>query len=508
MLKQMRQKEFAKKVLWVVTIIIIISFGFLGTAYLFANGLGIHSAGKIFGHNVSLMEFDQAARDVRTQAILRYGDNFNQVQQFLDFDTETWDRLIMLQEAKRRHIKITDEEVVKEIESYPFFQRNGQFDTLLYNDILRYVLKVKPNEFEESIRDNLKFKKLLDSQTKDVAITDEDVLAEYEQQNAKVKISYILVNPQPFINQAAFDEAKGREYFEANKTAFLKPPSISADFISFPLPQPKTTAENTEPVIDEAATAAVRQQAQETLDKISAANGDMSKVAQEANLPVENTGYFSANEPNPALGWPFETLGKLFDANVGTIEGPVETAQSLYIIKLKEKRDGYVPTFEEARDQVREAMSKGAAKELAKAKAQEELKQIQSAIEANPSSEFSDVVKKIGLEMFQTPAFTRGQYLPKIGISKEFQDVAFALNTTNRLSDVVDTAAGYAVLYLDENVPVDLEQFEKDKQALKDSILANKKSEAFSEYLTRLRLEAKLKDNIAKYRQQTAPTQQ
>ncbi|MCA9401570.1 MAG: SurA N-terminal domain-containing protein, partial [Candidatus Omnitrophica bacterium] len=152
MLKFLREKGVMKKILWVTAIVIILSFGFLGTASYWAGSRESKYAGKVFGKKVSLSEFQENYDQVRLQALIRYGDQFDQVKDNIDFISETWDRIILMREAQKRRIQVTDEEVVEYIQNYPFFQKNGQFDTLLYNDILRYVFKQQPRQFEESIR--------------------------------------------------------------------------------------------------------------------------------------------------------------------------------------------------------------------------------------------------------------------------------------------------------------------------------------------------------------------
>ena len=133
MLNILRKKGLAKKIIWIIAILIIISFGFFGTAYLLNSNSNQDVAGKVFGKNVSLEEFKQVYHHTDIQAMLNYGKNYQSFKQFLNLENQTWDRLILLYEAKRRHIQIPDDRVVKTIESFPFFQRDGQFDTLLYN---------------------------------------------------------------------------------------------------------------------------------------------------------------------------------------------------------------------------------------------------------------------------------------------------------------------------------------------------------------------------------------
>jgi len=53
-MKYLRKKGVMKKVLWVVAVIIVLSFGVLGQAYLLSDRPQNDFAGKIFGKKISL----------------------------------------------------------------------------------------------------------------------------------------------------------------------------------------------------------------------------------------------------------------------------------------------------------------------------------------------------------------------------------------------------------------------------------------------------------------------
>ena len=74
MLSVLRHKGVSKKILWGVTIIIVLSFAVFGTAWRLDKS--INSAGKIYGHSVSLLEYQKAYYDARDAAIMMYGENF------------------------------------------------------------------------------------------------------------------------------------------------------------------------------------------------------------------------------------------------------------------------------------------------------------------------------------------------------------------------------------------------------------------------------------------------
>ena len=161
MLEVLRKKGVNKTILWIIAIVIILSFGVFGTAYRLDNT--VNSAGTMYGHSVSIKDFQQAYLDARDQAIRLYGDEFFKNGNKLDLEQETWDRLILLKEAQKRDIQASDQEVVAFIATIPFFQRSGQFDQTLYEDIVQNpsVFDRSTHDFEEGVRKQIIIKKLL-----------------------------------------------------------------------------------------------------------------------------------------------------------------------------------------------------------------------------------------------------------------------------------------------------------------------------------------------------------
>jgi hypothetical protein len=139
-----------------------------------------------------------------------------------------------------------------------------------------------------------------------------------------------------------------------------------------------------------------------------------------------------------------------------------------------------------------EAWKTSEAAQLAKQNAEEILKKVRETAANFKRPDFGQIAKDMGLEVAQTPAFSRGEYLPKIGISKDFQEAAFALNEENSISNVVEAGKGYAILHRDATTPVDMKEFEKQKEEFAGDLLIEKKNKAFSDFLTHLRLKANL----------------
>ena len=118
-------------------------------------------AGTISGRKVSWAEYYKSLRACEHQAILTYtltgtgGDKYQEKRKDLKLEEQAWQRLILLDKAKREGIKIEDKEVIAAIKKIPVFQDEQGFSKERYNQILEY-LRIEPRQFEEEIRETLK----------------------------------------------------------------------------------------------------------------------------------------------------------------------------------------------------------------------------------------------------------------------------------------------------------------------------------------------------------------
>jgi len=70
------------------------------------------------------------------------------------------------------------------------------------------------------------------------------------------------------------------------------------------------------------------------------------------------------------------------------------------------------------------------------------------------------------------------------------------------LSGVVATPNGYCILYLDNYVPADENEYAKVKDSLKEALLEEKQDSVFGDFVTQLRVKADFVDNLANLRKQ------
>ncbi len=494
MLKQLRKKGIAKKVLWFVAVIVILSFGVFGTANYMDGQTGPRYAGKIFGRTVSLDQFQKSFLHTRNQSILRYGENFEKISQFLNLEAETWDRLILLEEAKKRRIKITDQEVIDKIQDFDFFKNNGKFDPAIYGKIVRYVFRCEPRDFEEGIRETLIFAKLFDKETLSANLSDEDIESAYQKQYEQAQVSYVLFLSDDYKKDAAVNPEEAQKYFNEHHDEFRFPMAINVEYVNLDYSSNAQAKEKSD----------VALKAQNIFQEAQA-SGDLKKAGEQFGATVKESGFFNMDQPDLKIGLPFEALQTAFDLELHQIAEPIETSQGYVLLKVKEKKDSYIPNFQEAAQKVNDTLADKKARELAKQKAEETLKSIKESLQNKPGAKFSNAAQALGLKTTQTPLFTRGQYLPTVGLSQEFQDAAFLVDEKNPVSDTIEVAKGFCFLHQDSYVPFDKEKFAKEKDNFSKTLIESKKNQAFTSFLAGLRTKANLQDNISALKKDEDP---
>ncbi len=470
MLEILRKKGVNKAILWGVAIIVILSFGVFGTAYRLDNT--VNSAGTIYGHSVSIKDFQQAYLDSRDQAIRIYGDEFFKNGNKLDLEQEAWDRLILLKEAQKRGLHADDQEVVASIASFPFFQRSGQFDRVLYEEIVQnpHVFDRSTHDFEEGVRKQLIIKKLINAVAPEVVLSDAQLKKEYQKRNEKITLEYVLFNASDFAKNAAAGDDEIKIFYEQHKEQFRLPPSI---VLNYAQTKDKALAD--------------------TLSKELTPGTNFAALAKALKLEVKTSAPFTQEAPILTFASNPDNIGKFFAMKPGEYSLPLEAPDGWQIVQLKEKNVSAIPDLQDIKDKVKDSvlLKKGFA--LAKPQADKSLKALREALK---TKDFKTAAKGLGLNCQETPAFGRKEYIANVGLIEEFQQEADSLNTDKRLSEVVATSQGPAIIYLEKMEKPEDGQFESDKENFRQMLSAEGRNQILIAFMGQLRAKADLQSKI------------
>jgi peptidyl-prolyl cis-trans isomerase D len=476
MLKLLRKKKVSKRIFYGLAILIIPAFVIWGSSSVINKSKVPSYAGIIFGRKISFDDFRDAQDAWKTQLKLQYGDKAQEAATTLFNPTQAaWDRLILLHEVSQRGIHIKDKELIDTITRFSFLQKDGRFDPQTYDLFLKYSLGEYPRVFEEHLRQNLAMATVFEQVTADTRVSDEEVKKAYEEQNVQARIKYVFFPSQGYKDKIPLIDEESKKYYESNKDKFKIPPQINAIYLRLDYKEDMPQEEKTK--ISETMKTAL---------KVARQKG-LSEAAKELHLDAKETGLFGFDDPIPHLGWMPQLSTILFSLEANSLSKIIEDNRGVSLFQIKEKKDAYIPEFIAAKDKVKDALLSGRSKETARQKAKDFLAQAKT-----PSVSFEKAAEGAGLQIKETPRFSREEYIPELGMAQPLKDVAFKLKPEAVADDIVELEQGFYVLKCAETVPLDEEKFKKEKDEFSKQILEQKRNKVFNDFFEGLKKRARL----------------
>lgn len=253
--------------------------------------------------------------------------------------------------------------------------------------------------------------------------------------------------------------------------------------------------EGTKRSLKEAASQIRAKLAGERSDRAALAKADALKEA------LGGTGDFLAEarrlglEPKTAFlarGDSLEGVGALqnveetaFSLALGGVMPPLKTPAGYVVIKVVESLPAAVPPFAEVKGKVAEAFKRQKAQALALARAKE------VATAAGKGEDLLAAAKKQGFSSGSTGFFSRSEPTADRRVPGEVTRVAFQLGA-GKVSEPVATPQGIFVVKTLERRPPDPAGFDKDREELRQQVLAQKKGQAWESWAGSLRAGAKV----------------
>src|SRR5882724_10048732 len=121
--------------------VLVIVLGVIGLGFLFYGNAGnlltspsghiSSDFGRIEGEDLSVADLYSAVRNTRNELIISgRSENLNPA----GVAEESWSQLLILHEADRLHIEVSDKELLDAIQKMQFFQKNGAYSPESYQN--------------------------------------------------------------------------------------------------------------------------------------------------------------------------------------------------------------------------------------------------------------------------------------------------------------------------------------------------------------------------------------
>lgn len=333
-------RDYSSYFLWFIVVTFV---GFMAFSGLQECGASPSSRGvlaEVNGQPITLSAYSQAVSRATQNRQAETPDELTdlQVSQIRD---QTWNQLVgallVDQEAERRGIEVTDQELANFLRSYPpeelrqipEFQTEGQFD---YNKYLSAMSNTEPGatQFWRSVeafwRPQLRQSKLQQQIISTVRVSDAEVKDFYQKSRDAIRMEFVMVDATPFMSSAGTaTEEQLAELYEQEKYRYPRfervqlelgiwnrnPSQGDKDFA-------KSQAED------------LHQQLLEGADFVELA--ELNTMDPTGSTTGGDLGWFGKG----AMVAPFEQAA--FALKPGEISPVVETQFGYHVIKLEERR--------------------------------------------------------------------------------------------------------------------------------------------------------------------------
>ena len=201
---------------------------------------------------------------------------------------------------------------------------------------------------------------------------------------------------------------------------------------------------------------------------------------------MQESGFFTRDEPIMGIGPSPEVSEQAFTLKQGSVAGALRTARGPVFLAVVGTQAPRIPALAEVKDKVKEDAIRAKARELSRTRA--------DALAADFKADFPAAAKKAGLEVKTTELVARGSTLPVVGPSPAVDAAAFALPTGGVTAPIV-TDAGTVIARVAEKQDVKPEDLAAGKDTVRADLQSERRNRFFSAYMLKARDKMKTEVN-------------
>jgi peptidyl-prolyl cis-trans isomerase D len=367
-------KSYLIKVIFAVIIIVFVFY--------FGAG-GLHQKedkiAEVAGFSITETEYDKVKNNELQMARQVYRDKLDDklVAEIKDRALQNMiDRYILLAEAKKLGISVSDREFSDVIASEKAFQKDGKFNEDQYLAALRSI-REDPESFEKAQKTSLLIHKVV-AIIRDTGapVTDADIWAGYVREKGKVDLAYSRFSSDGYKGKVTVGDKELNDIYEKEKARFRGENTYRLKYI---------VVDDTGPVRDD----------QIYMDLLKAK--DIDAYGRQKGLAVSDTGKMSeADLFRKYKSLKIETWIK--ELRAGDVSLPARDGGKSYIFQLVEREEGKPMEKSAALANIRNRITGEKAKEMARLAAEDAVKSksIDMKAKTGPIPRMSGSIPKIG----------------------------------------------------------------------------------------------------------------
>jgi peptidyl-prolyl cis-trans isomerase D len=476
-----------------IVVLAVIGFGFLfygNAGNLLTNQAGhVHTDfGRIDGEDLSAAQLIEAVRNARDLLMIQgHARELNQPGARAQLAQEAWRELLLLHEADRLHIQVSDQQLVAFIQNMPVFQKNGIYSPEVFQSQMTNLqnnFHLNPDTFENLLRSSLRLEAMRNALLSNVRASAQNVSDQYEKYHAPTQVSLVSFDSKSFINsvQVTPEEIAAEYKSHPENPVYRTPEKRKVDYVLFSLtpeqtklpPKEKQTA--LEALGEKALDFVLGLQSDPTATGNNAPPSDFVEGAKKIGLTPVATNFFTADTP-PAGVPPSPSFNSA--AFSLTKENPiskvVELENGVAVLHLAEIQPSDLRPIEEVKPEIVKALQQEKGNQALQAAAQNAAQALKAAV-AN-GTDFKAAAAALNLKVETPPAF-----IPMQTSEKDLNLRAIAYTVTSlpvgAVSDPIPMQSNksFFIVHLDGRAkadPVGLAQFETQYRQQQEQMLGS-----------------------------------
>src|SRR6266496_1034290 len=395
---------------WLMIVIAILAIPFI---FYFVRApdygaMGRGNVGQIYGRKLTQVEIDRNARlgglaqavgmsDFWETLSLRQPGNAG-------YGTFAVNLIVLRHESDRLGLRPSPSEIADVVRKLPAFQSESGFDINKFSDFVRNGLApmgLGEEHIEQLVRDEICMNEIKRLLATGITVSKGELDENFRRGYDKFYVSVIRFRPTDFQDGITVADEDVQKYYDAHKAELKTDEKRKVQFVQLGLSeeQKKLTGKERIEVLQKLSDRAT-EFTQALLDK-----GDFKQAAEKFQLPVHETGEFTAAAPDPQLKSNPQLGAAAFKLSAQEPNSdPIQVADGFYILHLAGITEARPLTLEEAKPKIVETIKKSKGRELMSTKAAEVVQQLREAKQSGQPLEAA--IQKAGAKAEKVPPFS------------------------------------------------------------------------------------------------------
>lgn len=140
------------------------------------------------------------------------------------------DQALLAQDARKQGYRISDARLAQAIRDLPDFQRDGNFDSALYQAVLRRE-GMNPQQFETHLRDQVLTNQIQAGLSASGFVTDADIAGVTRLMSQQREIAYCVISAEALAAKASVSGQQIEQYYSSHVDTFQTPEQVRVEYL-------------------------------------------------------------------------------------------------------------------------------------------------------------------------------------------------------------------------------------------------------------------------------------